>query len=553
MSWGMLRDRFPWITVPTELRQEISQRLPHFLLQESWGDKKGQKLMRCTSCGCAGVHDAVGKNRSHVLCPFCLETVEAVDHLRLKCTDWEITGLRRHAYVLIFLAIGGVLWAIDAAACNKIMRQSWDGPDVYTDFELYPFRVYRFEPGAAKMWRLTDLYDRDKGWYAGWAEGTPSEPQHGQIYSYGGYQGNAVFGWDEAIGETSCRYCGADDWFINLLDGTEVYGLIRYLREWCKRPKLELAVKWGLKDVVEELLYNGRCSGRMVNWRAETPWDFLKIPKQDWKRYRESKSASVELLDWNRKNERLPIPELLDFADRQKDTSWTKLVSRLLEKGIPFREQRRYLDRQSVTGTFAASARYWLDYLGMAAELGRDASYPEGAAMPRSLIDAHEEMVELRNAMEAELAARNTKAKGRTLDAEHPGYMERRERLEKKYAYRSGGLEIRVPERAEDILREGNVLKICVGGYAARHLAGKTTILFLRRARKPETPYICIELEEKTNKIVQIHGYKNENYGNGRRGVSPAKRYKDFLREWLAWVKAGSRRDKQTDDQRKAG
>lgn len=82
----------------------------------------------------------------------------------------------------------------------------------------------------------------------------------------------------------------------------------------------------------------------------------------------------------------------------------------------------------------------------------------------------------------------------------------------------------------------------CVGGYAARHLTGQTTILFLRRERKPGTPYICIEIQGKDNTIVQIHGYRNEFLGNGRRARKPEDRFRPFLSEWLGWVKAGSKR-----------
>ena len=42
------------------------------------------------------------------------------------------------------------------------------------------------------------------------------------------------------------------------------------------------------------------------------------------------------------------------------------------------------------------------------------------------------------------------------------------------------------------------------------------------------------------NTIRQIHGYDNERSG----GENPRKVHKEFLDTWLAWLKAGSRRDK---------
>lgn len=67
---------------------------------------------------------------------------------------------------------------------------------------------------------------------------------------------------------------------------------------------------------------------------------------------------------------------------------------------------------------------------------------------------------------------------------------------------------------------------------------GVVTILFLRKVREPNTPYVTIEMDG--NQIRQIHGYGNERSGE----ESPRKVHKDFLDTWLAWLKAGSRRDK---------
>ena len=529
-----LRDRFPWLTIPETIRSEIEQMMPQFLLQEDAGH--GEKLMKCTACGNAGRHQPVAKNRQMGVCPFCMEPVEVVDHTRLKAQPGgELKGLRRYCNVMIFRAVDDILWAIDARAGRGILRNSFDGPDVYTDMDFYVFSVYRFEPYEAEQFKWSYVYapetQHDFRW--GWVSQTPREPTC-QGYMGLGNDTYAVFGLEEAIGQSDCRYSGIEEYFDDLGNGAEVRGVIRYLREWCKRPKLEYVVKWGLMDVARDLVMRGRTSGRIVDWRKDTPWEFLKISRADWWSYRKSPEASVELLYNNRKYFRLPVPEALKFAETHRgEYDWMNQAVKLCSRGIPFRAQVRYLDRQGVHGRFDRSAAFWLDYLELAEELGRDVSWPDGAVMPRSLLEAHDQMVDLRNAMREEQRAKTLKEK-----AEH--YKKRREQLEKKYAYRGAELEIRVPEDAQEIIREGNVLKICVGGYAGRHLEGQTTILFLRRRRKPDTPYVCIEINEKENRIIQIHGYRNEGYAKKR--VSPMVRHADFINEWLAWVKAGSHR-----------
>ena len=92
------------------------------------------------------------------------------------------------------------------------------------------------------------------------------------------------------------------------------------------------------------------------------------------------------------------------------------------------------------------------------------------------------------------------------------------------------------PLTAAAIRREGKKLEHCVGGYAARHMEGVLTILFLRQADRPNKPYVTIEMNG--NQIRQIHGYRND-IG----AADPGRRHKAFLDAWLKWLKAGSPRN----------
>ena len=96
-----------------------------------------------------------------------------------------------------------------------------------------------------------------------------------------------------------------------------------------------------------------------------------------------------------------------------------------------------------------------------------------------------------------------------------------------------------------EIKREGEILKHCVGGYAERHLNGKTTILFLRRADKPDRPLVTIEIMGR--RIVQVHGFRNEREAceENPMKLPPEVLYKDFFDGWKDWVKRGSPRDEE--------
>lgn len=121
--------------------------------------------------------------------------------------------------------------------------------------------------------------------------------------------------------------------------------------------------------------------------------------------------------------------------------------------------------------------------------------------------------------------------------AEERGAFKGADRM-KKYCFELDGLQILFPITAASIKREGRVLSHCVGGYAERHIKGVCTILFLRKVQAPNIPYVTIEMAG--NKIRQIHGYNNDRGG----GPDPRKVHKSFFDTWLAWLRAGSRRDK---------
>lgn len=167
----------------------------------------------------------------------------------------------------------------------------------------------------------------------------------------------------------------------------------------------------------------------------------------------------------------------------------------------------------------------WLDYTDMATTLEYDLTAMNDL-FPKNLQERHD------------TAAENLRI--RTNEEKERAYQKRREKLEKKFGFTADGLTIVVPSGIDDIVAEGKTLHICVGGYANRHVEGKTTILFLRHERRPERSFLCIELNDKGS-IVQIHGYQNERYPNS---ISPRIRYKDWLEQWQTWYMAGSHRDR---------
>ena len=57
----------------------------------------------------------------------------------------------------------------------------------------------------------------------------------------------------------------------------------------------------------------------------------------------------------------------------------------------------------------------------------------------------------------------------------------------------SNGLQVYVPESAEELLNAGRDLHNCIGSYADRIAQGKALVFFVRRIEDPTSPYIALE------------------------------------------------------------
>ena len=81
------------------------------------------------------------------------------------------------------------------------------------------------------------------------------------------------------------------------------------------------------------------------------------------------------------------------------------------------------------------------------------------------------------------------------------------ERLEYGIKDNKSKYEIIRPKVTQDLKNEGVSLNHCVGSYVDRVSNGKTKILFLRKKKDPESPFVTIEV--KDNKLNQVSAAYN--------------------------------------------
>lgn len=124
------------------------------------------------------------------------------------------------------------------------------------------------------------------------------------------------------------------------------------------------------------------------------------------------------------------------------------------------------------------------------------------------VVRAHDAIDEIKRMQDAERMAIWNKAEAERMKREEEKRKEVDEKR-KKYEYEDDSYVIRLPKDSNEIIREGSMQRICIGGYTSRHALGQTNLFFLRRKSNPETPFYAIEMNN-TNNIVQIHGYCNK-------------------------------------------
>lgn len=459
------------------------------------------------------------KARSNLLCPDCGCGVTLYPRGRLR----NGKALDEYRQVVLLRAIDGALRAVALDVWKHHGR--WESDDA----ECCVKAAYYFAQGKCQKWRREWAWSEEEQQYTPRlvAQKTMTEP-FAKCDSWicrriGDY---AIHGVDQ-IAASPLRYCAAEQFFK--LDGDDprenTEGLLTYLGLWTRYPRIEQLAKAGCEKIINDAI-QGSMNSRALNWRAKTMPAFFGVDKPTVKRLLAGGIGQRELeaLELVRHGGVTP-EEALTICGRIGDKNERRRCDAVLrEIGESVLVLARYLEKHQ-----HKNARLWLDYIDAAKRLRYDLARRD-VAFPKDLQGAHDAAVA---AIRYEENAAARKA-----------YEKRYKKLKKKYSFSAMGLCIVVPEDDRQIINEGKALHHCVGGYAERHMSGATTILFLRKEKTPHRSYITIEMCGKQgNDIRQIHGYGNEQKA-GKKLASPQERHGAFIDLWLAWLKAGSKRDK---------
>lgn len=470
-----------------------------------------------------------GKHNGKAVCPWCGREVTLKETGRLG----QKKALIEFHPVLILKARDGELYA-RAYWARKNYKEKLNDPPLFMLGNCYHFRIGMAEEvfqNYSGKWE-TEIVERNY------------DPVHRKISEpfiegdwYFRYCSYNVIGLEE-IGRSDFRYCQYEAFETG--EGSERSNMIQYLTAASIYPKqIEMLMKSGYEEIVRDLIYRRRKNSRTFNWKETNYLKAFGLSRQELKAFQESEADWRLIAEYKMlRNKKLTtsFPELKEFNEvfgrRWKTGEALQSCRKWKVKPMKlFRYLSKYCGgcpagRRDVIGVW----EHWKDYTDMAADLEWDMK-EETVLLPTDLYGKHDQAAK-------EKALKDQRVLAEQLEQERKTAHERIQAREEKYNFEMEGYFIQVAECAGDIIQEGKTLQHCVGGYAERHMAGVTTILFLRRKEAPRASLYTIEMNGNT--LRQIHGFQNERGG----AKDPRKTMAWMLDPWLEWLKAGSKRNK---------
>lgn len=266
-----------------------------------------------------------------------------------------------------------------------------------------------------------------------------------------------------------------------------------------------MLVKLGMNHYYERLIYGYTTN---INPRGKTIENRLRIRKDRLKKFVEAK-GDYRLLCLYQLEKRYGAKwtdEELEIVEKLRDRHFSNSWQIPLRYASPTRV-KNYMIKQKmwINDSFQARTKMrregiqstYFDYLHMKVSQGYEMN--DVNLFPKDIRRRHDEMV--LETEKAEIEKRNKEVLGK-----FPKIKSKYKKLSEKYSAAAGGLIIRPAKDAAEIVAEGRILHHCVGGdnYLHKHNTGKSTILFLRKAKEKDIPYITVEIKDE--EVLQWYG-----------------------------------------------
>lgn len=295
---------------------------------------------------------------------------------------------------------------------------------------------------------------------------------------------------------------------INLVDYMEAYRAL---------PQIEILVKMKMIGVVRQLIQN---QGAVAIWKnMNRPDEFLGIKKERVKQLAEKKGDMkfLRIMQMEKRMQQNWSMDVIEgLAEIGAERGKLEIALRYMSVKKLLNRISRYAKWEYGTGCITATARLkemagkYMDYIYMSQMLGYDL-HNTVYQYPKNIEEKHRERVMESTQKEMDIRLKEVTEK-------FPLIRKHYRALRKQYIYEDENYIVRPARSAEEIVIEGQTLHHCVGGnnYLKKHNDGKSYILMLRKKNKPNIPYITIEIDAKTEAIIQWYGANDKKPDEGK-------------------------------------
>lgn len=314
---------------------------------------------------------------------------------------------------------------------------------------------------------------------------------------------------------------------------------IAYLKLWQKRKNVENLVNAGFAKIVSDAILSGLRYGadtvteleKAANLKERKPYKMLGLTRKELEQLQESEVQYTALKHWRAYRQaggKEDIEVLLNAFGNWGGSALESAIEIMRKYGdCDLSKLGRYMEKQGLPGR---NMGLLLDARAAAQKLYERQTLTEEERWPRNLQQTHDRLTE-------QIALRNQREKAE-------GWQKCFDAVAEKYKdiqWSDGRLAVILPRSNDDLVREGKVLRHCVGGYGESHSGGNRIILFVRHYRRPERSYYTLNMDfgKDVPTEIQLHGYGNERHGDHKQYTHHIpKEVRAFVDRWKEEVVA---------------
>lgn len=325
--------------------------------------------------------------------------------------------------------------------------------------------------------------------------------------------------WKKIISQTEYKYSCLDEWAYR----PSYAG--KYLELYSKYPVLvERLMKQGYRTVLEDKIIGNQATYGIINFNKETPAEAFKLSKATLssigKKLTILDIAKTSFLEHNKCSEKtVEYVNSLQGGSLKKFKSICKFLNSIANanKICKYtRQQSRISERYEDSILFD-----YYDYIQQIKKLSLPVN--TGTAFPPNLVKAHSQTTTMLNELKME-------AERKKLEEIDKDFEPQYQKLCKKYAYENEYFIVRPAKGKQELFVEGSTLHHCVySNYADRYLSGNVLIILIRKKDNPDTPFYTLELNPKTNAVIQCRTLYNRSYTENKAVSVLMKEYLEFL------------------------